>query len=88
MIFQKRKDTRSREISLNNTNRTNRSDNLDNNKKESNNTSKNDHSQTNIKTIVSNLKSNLPIIQKVVIDFNKRMKNLSIDYRKEKYLLN
>lgn len=84
-IFNNKKDTKSREISLNHTNRTDKSDNYDNSKKESNNTSNN---MMNLNTIVTNLKSNPPIIQKVVIDFNKRLKNLSIDSNSkiEKYL--
>lgn len=78
-IFNKKKGTRSREISLNNTNQTDKSEHYETNKKETNNIFNLNNMMSTRNKLAANLKTNPPIIQKVVIDFNKRVKNLSID---------
>lgn len=77
-ILNKKRETRSGEFILNNTDQMNKSDRHNAINKDYNKISKDRNTSTNNK-IVSNFKSNPPTIQKIVIDFKKRVKNISID---------
>jgi hypothetical protein len=85
-IFNKKKESRSREFSLNNTDQTNKSEHYDTTTEFNKISNPNRNLSTNNK-IVSNFKSNPQTIQKIVINFDKRLKNISIDgsnFKREK----